>query len=60
MKDIFRRKTHLEKLTTQYATLIKRSFEKALFNKEESRALQQKARKIRQEIKQLSYSYADN
>lgn len=59
IKDIFKRKTRLEKLTAQYTALMKRSYEKALNNNEESKKLKQKAMKIREEIKELNFSFAD-
>ena len=60
MIDIFRRKTQLEKLTAQYTTLMKQSYEKALIDKEESKSFHEKAMKIREQIQQLSYSFPEN
>jgi hypothetical protein len=59
MRDLFRRRTRLERLTQQYTRLMKRSYEKALHDREESIRLKERAYRIYEEIKELNYSLAD-
>ena len=54
------RKTQIEKLTDQYTSLMKRSYEKALVNTEESKIFHEKAMIVRDQIQQLNYSFAEN
>ena len=50
----FKKRSKLEKLKKEYARLMKRSFENALKNREKSEKAREQARKIYEEIVQLT------
>lgn len=59
MKDIFRKKTRLEKLKARYTELMRKSFKASLKDQEKSEKVRKQAQEIYEEIQYLSVKYAD-
>lgn len=59
MMNWFKRETKLEKLKKRYKSLMRRSYEIALKDKEKSDHIHDKAEAVFKQIQLLRYQYAD-
>ena len=59
MMNWFKKETKLDKLKKRYANLMRKSYEVALKDKNESDSIHHKAEKVFEQIQSIRYQYAD-